>query len=205
MPSVKSWSLSLCNIWREPNQMSYVKLEATRWTPWADVTNAVLKGSACPWDVAHGNTNVRLLVVGIEMTVDLMSLENRWDIMCVRDEYDWAQHRPLRNTADKRNQARHLSPLSWKVWVLSVCVSGFIFRWSFLCVSCLHVNFVSSLFVARYHLKCSAVVYDCYSKVRSPCFTIFCLYKVHSIPQIFSRAPPSLYYKPSSHRTRLMM
>ena len=41
-----------------------------------------------------------------------------------------------------------------------------------------HINFSCSFFVAIYHLKYCALVYDCYSKVGLPCFKIFCLYKV---------------------------
>ena len=70
---------------------------------------------------------------------------------------------------------------------LSLCFR-FHFALMFFSVFPVYINFSCSLFVARYHLKSCALVYDCYSKVGLQCFTIFRLYKVLSMPQIFSRA-----------------
>ena len=59
-----------------------------------------------------------------------------------------------------------------------------------------YINFSCSLFVARYHLKYCALVYDCYSKVGLLCFKIFCI-KCTARPK-FLAGP---HHKPSSQNS----
>jgi len=85
---------------------------------------------------------------------------------------------------NRRLRRSHVNiPLSF---VLPVSFCAFLRR-SFLCVSCWRKLFCS-LFVARYHLDCFALLHDCYSKVGWLWVTIFRLCKVLGTPQIFSRA-----------------